>query len=200
MFPSRTKIVFFGSAITGFLLQLAALYGFGQWPFLAPLLLHLTGALCFWPFSVRILPANLRERKLAGVFFGSIVFLVPCMGIVFAIGLALVFRARSFQKSERCYVFAEESVPDIFAFQSRTEVSTSILQILNSPDVSNRRKAVLALRAIEPRFALPFLRRAVQDSDEHVRIFAQGILTEIVEQFDKSIKVMEKEIAEGGGA
>jgi len=64
----------------------------------------------------------------------------------------------------------------------------SILAVLASPDKLTRREAVLSLRSEISPAAVLILQKAVGDSDEHVRNYAQSQLAKWTEQAEERIK------------
>ncbi len=73
----------------------------------------------------------------------------------------------------------------------------SILQILQGASPQARRDAILALRDVEPRKSLPLLQKAIQDSDEQVRLMAQTQFNRILASVEGTIKSLEGAIVEG---
>ncbi len=71
-------------------------------------------------------------------------------------------------------------------------MKTSIMQMLNRPDTSSRRAAIFSARKLQPRQALPILMKALGDHDEHIRIFAQGLIQKIVTEIERNMKKMEE--------
>eukprot|EP01035_Chromulina_nebulosa_P034026 gene34026-45608_t len=57
------------------------------------------------------------------------------------------------------------------------------------------RNAILALRELDPIVAIPLLRKGLQDSDEQVRIYAQNILSGLIERFEANLKELEQRVA-----
>lgn len=72
----------------------------------------------------------------------------------------------------------------------------SILEILQQAEGPCRAHAILALKDVEPVQAIPLLRRALQDSDELVRIYAQNLLSRIVERVEGNTRRLERQLAE----
>ena len=50
----------------------------------------------------------------------------------------------------------------------------------------------MAVKELEVKLALPLLRKGLQDSDEQVRIYAQNILSGLLESFEGRIKELER--------
>jgi tetratricopeptide (TPR) repeat protein len=71
----------------------------------------------------------------------------------------------------------------------------SVLDILRGRDANLRRRAVLALRAVDPKRALPVLQKAIQDSDEQVRLQAQTQLNRILSRLELRVKRCEASLA-----
>ena len=73
----------------------------------------------------------------------------------------------------------------------------SVLDILSGTDNFVRRKAILALRQVEPKKALPVLQKAIQDSDEQVRLLAQTQFNKTLANLELAIKTMEAALTSG---
>lgn len=71
---------------------------------------------------------------------------------------------------------------------SLSPVRDSIVRILNSPDPMTRRNAVLSLRGIAEPEVVDLLERAVRDSDEYVRSYAQNHLQKLTQSIEATIK------------
>ena len=76
-------------------------------------------------------------------------------------------------------------------------ISSSIVEILNSTDVGVRRRAIIALRALDPKQSVPVLQRAIQDSDEQVRLLAQTQFNRILATQETQLKFMESKLGAG---
>ena len=68
---------------------------------------------------------------------------------------------------------------------------------MNGRDNVLRRKAILALRAVDQRQALPVLQKAIQDGDDQVRLLAQTQYNKILAGIELSVKGLEAEIQKG---
>jgi thioredoxin-like negative regulator of GroEL len=75
------------------------------------------------------------------------------------------------------------------------ETPRSVAEILNSKDNVARRTAILALRVVEPKKALPLLQKAIQDSDEQVRLLAQTQFNQIIAGLEGRVKTLEADLA-----
>jgi len=71
----------------------------------------------------------------------------------------------------------------------------SVTEILNGKDNVARRAAILALRVVEPKKSLPLLQKAIQDSDEQVRLLAQTQFNQIIAGLEGRVKVLEAGLA-----
>jgi polysaccharide biosynthesis protein PelE len=95
------------------------------------------------------------------------------------------------------YVFGEKPFltlekPEDFELQS----VRSVLEILSSKDENLRRTAIIGLRSADPKKSLPLLRKAIQDSDEQVRLLAQTQFNRILAKLETAVKRMEAGLPE----
>ncbi|MSU49655.1 MAG: hypothetical protein EXS37_11320 [Opitutus sp.] len=143
------------------------------------------GANCFWPLPQRgtwWLPAGC-----------ALVF--PVLGPLFSIVLGVQLRRPTVDRIERRYtVWSEQAHVGMNESLPASASGQSIVEILQSPRTQLRRNAVLALRELEPQMAIPLLRKGLQDSDEQVRIYAQNILSSMLERFEGGIKELEQRL------
>lgn len=72
-------------------------------------------------------------------------------------------------------------------FVSEQDGSQSILQIMVGPDPIARRNLILATKRLGAEDAIPILRTGLRDEDDEVKLYSQGILSKLVEQYEKSI-------------
>ena len=77
-------------------------------------------------------------------------------------------------------------------FDGKLDASKSILQIMNGADPLARRNLILATKRLPPAQAVPVLRTGLRDSDEEVKLYAQGILSQLVERYEGSIAELKK--------
>lgn len=153
------------------------------------LLLHGGGALAWgWGSPGPPGPDGWRGRALAGVF----ALLIPGVGWLVS-GLVGWMLNRPPPKVERTplLVWRDRKVRDNFHVPRNLGPRASIAEILRGPNPESRRNAILAVKDLDVRAALPLLRKGLQDSDEQVRIFAQNALSDLLEKFEKRIKVLE---------
>ncbi|MFP4156044.1 MAG: hypothetical protein ACLFU4_00330 [Opitutales bacterium] len=110
---------------------------------------------------------------------------VPIFGPVLMVALILVRSFSSSAVSVNQFIGPDEVYDaDQSSGADSLEIGPDILSILRSGDPVRRRRAILGVRSYEPVAAVPVLRRCLQDSDELVRIYAQGILQTLVEGFE----------------
>lgn len=175
--------------VAGVLLQLAALEGLLHLrPGALILLLHVAGAFAWGVGTAALLPAAQRS---AWWLPGGCALIFPGLGPLASLWLMRGLRTRKLEDTDHRYVIwnqqPHESLNDLPAAAS----AQSIAEILQSPRTQLRRNAILALRDLDPPLAIPLLRKGLQDSDEQVRIYAQNILSAMLETFEARIKDLE---------
>jgi len=77
-------------------------------------------------------------------------------------------------------------------FEIGVDGSQSILQIMIGPDPLARRNLILATKRLGAEFAIPILRTGLRDEDEEVKLYSQGILSQLVEQYEKTMADLKK--------
>lgn len=77
-------------------------------------------------------------------------------------------------------------------------VSKSILSVMSGVSVGDRRSAILAMREVADPSVVNLLERAIRDSDEHVRAYAQTMLTRLNEGFDERVRYAQEQLTESG--
>lgn len=77
-------------------------------------------------------------------------------------------------------------------FVSRSGEAQSILQIMIGPDPLARRNLILATRRLCVEQAIPILRTGLRDEDDEVKLYSQAILSQLVEQYEKTIFDLKK--------
>lgn len=154
---------------------------------------HIGGAF-LWGWGSVVLQSSLTRWS---AWFGAVVALVipgvgwVCSGVVFIIMRAKPPRA----KGRTLVVWRDRNLRSEVGVVGRKGVRSSIAEILRGPEPSSRRSAILAVKELDVRMALPLLRKGLQDSDEQVRIYAQNILSGLLESFESRIKDLEKRAA-----
>jgi hypothetical protein len=77
---------------------------------------------------------------------------------------------------------------------SGKDASDSIFQVMNGPDPIARRNLVLATKRLPAVEAVPVLRAGLRDSDEEVKLYAQGILSKLVERYEEMVAKLKKDL------
>lgn len=142
-----------------------------------------------------------KSRYLPGVsmwLFG-VMAVVPVFGPVCALILvAVIFLLPEKEKKEDRIVLGlpgeEGGMPEGVS----KDRARSILETLASADADARREAILSLRAEISPSAVLILQKAVGDSDEQVRNYAQSQLAKWVEQSEAKIKKLDAESKKEG--
>lgn len=152
-------------------------------------------ALWLWAIAARIGSAWILPALTA-----SLCAPAPVAGQIVSLALGSIILAKKVTRIEHTYVLGEsealtETVPDLSPYSQ-----VSVLAILRGRDVSLRRRAVLALRAVDPRRSVPVLQKAIQDSDEQVRLMAQTLLNRIVSGLETRLKAREAALTSSGNS
>lgn len=147
-----------------------------------------------------ILRAPESYRKKVGTLVALVVAFtlpLPLVGIIALLGLRLLLKIRPSSDPGRNYVIGERAYLTMEKFDaSGRAAGQSILDILGSRNNALRRTAILALRAVEAKKALPVLVKAIADSDEQVRLLAQTQFNKIIAALETTIKQMESDLAQ----
>ncbi len=130
---------------------------------------------------------NRQASLLIGTATVLISSLIPILGIFFMLGIALeLFRASKLNTNLTRYVLMADMIDigdeDFYTYGSEVN---SIVDVMHGTDVIARRRATLGLRSLEPVFALPVLRKLIQDSDETVRLYALNLFRDIINTFEQ---------------
>jgi hypothetical protein len=145
----------------------------------------------------RLLPEAYRRRPITvwALMLGT-AGPMPVAGLAFAIAWALLFHLPRRPSAERQYHLGEaQTLTERLHEEPGATVTQSVLQILDGRQVELRRHAVLALRQVDAKQALPVLQKAIQDSDEQVRLLAQTHFNRIVSSLEIRVKQMEARLA-----
>lgn len=122
----------------------------------------------------------------------------PLLGVLALAAFARILNRKPAEDPAAKYVFGESQALTEIAFEPEAGATPlSVLQILSASGGEVRRNAILSLRNVEPRRAIPVLRKAIQDSDEQVRLLAQTQFNRIVGSLELAIKKMESDLARG---
>lgn len=121
---------------------------------------------------------------------------LPVVGPLFLIGYRLLLLMEPARNIESKYVLGTTQYLTLPRHELDVhEEPRSIAEILNGRDSVARRSAILALRVVEPKKALPLLQKAIQDSDEQVRLLAQTQFNHIIASLEGRVKSLEADLA-----
>lgn len=166
-------------------------------PILLLLAGHIVGAIAFGWGIAGVTRGRATRAWLMPVAMG---LTFPLAGLFGAVGMLLVLRRPPVDRSARRYiVWNDEPHADWPDALPAGASGQSIVEILQSPRTQLRRNAILALRELDPSVAIPLLRKGLQDSDEQVRIYAQNILSSMLERFEEGVKQLEQKLAANAG-
>lgn len=157
------------------------------------------GALFFGvPPAWYLFPDDYRQHVITtGALVLGFALALPVVGPLFLIGFRIIIRRAEADLDETEYVVGTRQYLTLPKDEELVHESPrSVSQILNSNDREARRAAILALRVVEPKKALPLLQKAIQDSDEQVRLLAQTLFNQIIANLESEVKTLEAEIAE----
>lgn len=154
---------------------------------------HVAGSLAWGYGSAFFLPLNQRGNWW---FMSAIALLFPVLGPLTSLALARTLHRPPIDRSaDRYLIWSETAQTELTTALPAGAAGQSIVEILQSPRTQLRRNAVLALRDLDPQLAIPLLRKGLQDSDEQVRIYAQNILSSMLERYEGGIKELAQRIA-----
>ncbi|MDA1273002.1 MAG: hypothetical protein O2960_02970 [Verrucomicrobia bacterium] len=121
------------------------------------------------------------------------------LALVSLFRLILLIKPSRLQKSD--YVLGERPFLTLERIDElELQTPHSVLEILSGKNQSLRRIAILALRSVDPKKALPLLQKAIQDSDEQVRLLAQTQFNKILARLETAVKLMEADLADHPGS
>ena len=121
---------------------------------------------------------------------------LPVIGPLFLLGYRLLLTLEPARNVESKYVLGTTQYLTLPRHElDEAEEPRSVSEILNSKDNVARRAAILALRVVEPKKALPLLQKAIQDSDEQVRLLAQTLFNQIIAGLEGRVKTLEADLA-----
>jgi len=158
---------------------------------------HLGAMLFGLPLVWRYFPDDYRQHVVtSGALVLGFCLTLPVLGPVFLFGFRFIIRRDEADLEETEYVVGTRQYLTLPQDEELSHESPrSVAQILNSNDRDARRAAILALRVVEPKKALPLLQKAIQDSDEQVRLLAQTLFSQIIANLESEVKTLEAEIA-----
>lgn len=152
---------------------------------------HVAGSLAWGFGAVRFFPATQHSAWWQPAAW-ALTF--PVVGPLASLAFAAILRRAPADRSAKRYLVWDEHEHAEWDALPSGSAGQSIVEILQSPRTQLRRNAVLALRELDPQLAIPLLRKGLQDSDEQVRIYAQNILSTMLERFEDGIKQLEARI------
>lgn len=127
-----------------------------------------------------------------GALAAAFALMIPGGGWLLALAVERIVASEPPKREKRpLLVWRDRKVRNNFQFAGNFGPRSSVAEILRGPDPASRRNAILAVKDLDVRSALPLLRKGLQDSDEQVRIFAQNSLSELLEKFESKIKALE---------
>ncbi|MDD2710431.1 MAG: HEAT repeat domain-containing protein [Verrucomicrobiae bacterium] len=165
------------------------------------LLFHGLGSAAFACSIVALAGGRYREnRTVAGAFaFGFALSMPVCGPMIVLVLLLLDRRIKPRLRQDEAFLAGDplDGVPHIPGDVKK--VDRSIISVLNSSDVAARRNAIMALRAISEPSLVDVLNKAVRDSDEHVRSYAQSRLQKLIEGMEAETRHLRKTAEENPG-
>ena len=159
--------------------------------------LHFVALLAAVPALRLMFPAEYRRlRWTFAVLVVGFALPLPVVGPLFLLGYRLVLTMEPARNVESKYVLGTTQYLTLPAHEPlEHEEPRSVAEILNGKDDIARRAAILALRVVEPKKALPLLQKAIQDSDEQVRLLAQTQFNQIIAGLEGRVKTLEADLA-----
>jgi hypothetical protein len=120
----------------------------------------------------------------------------PFLGVLFFTGLKAALAQKVGPGPQHGYVFGTRlgtqwSHPDAMSGAAQQ----SVLETLHSEDRAARRQMILALSVVDRRRAMAILRRALQDSDEVVRLLAHAQFDRPRREVQGAARSLERELA-----
>ncbi len=160
------------------------------------MMLHALAMLAALPALRKIFPADYQQHPFT-LFALMLGFglPIPVIGPIFIVGFRAIIRRQPASFAEAKYVLGTRQYLTLPRDENiALESPKSVAEILNGHDNQARRAAVLALRVVEPRKALPLLQKAIGDSDEQVRLLSQTLYNQIIARLEAHVKVLEAEL------
>ncbi|MFT4689337.1 MAG: tetratricopeptide (TPR) repeat protein [Limisphaerales bacterium] len=193
-------------AIVGLILEgfaanaLWGTHGVPDADYFSAMVFHIGALLTGWPAVWRMFPDDYRQHRITmtAMIFGFALPL-PILGPLFLLGFRIIIRRPPATFDESEYVVGTNqylTLPKQADNSLNDESPRSVAQILNSNDKVARRAAILALRVVDPKKAIPLLQKAIQDSDEQVRLLAQTLFNQILATLEAEVKTLESAIVE----
>ena len=120
------------------------------------------------------------------------IFGPACIMIILRL-LKKVGKSKAKRKSSPWVVGSRAPDAEELDFIKGGTAADSILQVMNGADPVARRNLVLATKRLAPAEAVPVLRTGLRDSDEEVKLYAQGILSKLVERYEGMVADLKKD-------
>jgi len=158
------------------------------------LALHAASSILFVGAAGRILSSQ-RFFPGSRIWLFCLIFSFPALGVFCAAALVAVMLLIPERAGlEERVVVGMPSASAAAAPPSGGNRARSIMQILSSPDTLARRDAVLSLRSDVSPASVLILQRAVGDSDEQVRNYAQSELAKWTEQAELRMERFQEQV------
>lgn len=149
-------------------------------------------------FSLWFPPGLGLGRRAMNLLIVGFTAAAPLAGWLFLVAFRLFFKLPAAERLESRFILGDRLVvTSVRVSAASARQHRSVLEILNGRDNTLRRKAILALRAVDQRRALPVLQKAIQDGDDQVRLLAQTQYNKILAGIELSVKSLEAEIQKG---
>lgn len=163
------------------------------------MVLHALGitsaGIAFWHW----LPVSYgKSRATFAALLSGFCIPVPLLGQIAIATFRRVLDQKVLEDPDRHYVIGNrETLTMHESFEEVVNNAKSVPEILRGRDAKTRRNAILALRNLDVRRAIPVLQKAIQDSDEQVRLLAQTQFNKIMAGLEVDIKKLEAELHSG---
>ncbi|MEM6987325.1 MAG: tetratricopeptide repeat protein [Pseudomonadota bacterium] len=129
------------------------------------------------------------EREIILAYCALIVLCLPMLGAVTVTALLITLASRQGLAAAAWHITEIPELPARANGQGERYGEAALMGILcHSRNAEKRLRAVLAIRQLEPRAALPLLRRALTDTSEDVRLLAFSQLDSKQESLNQQIK------------
>ena len=151
-----------------------------------------TAAVAFWFW---LPPSYGRSRLTFAALLAGFCLPVPLLGQLSIAIFRRVLDQTVHEDPERHYVIGSRDVLTMHeSMENVVHNPKSVPEILRGRDSQTRRHAILALRHVDVRRAIPVLQKAIQDSDEQVRLLAKSHFNRIMASLEVGIKKIEAEL------
>ena len=191
----------FGAACALDALALKAIVGLGAnpgWPPREAMLWHAGALLCgSIPALGWLSDSNWKQRATALALYLGLCAPLPLVGLAFLGAFRGLMNLPRRQVQTQDFYLGDRQVVTRVEFDETPDPRPqSVLQILSGRNMERRRRAIIALRHVDSKKALPVLQKAIQDSDEQVRLLAQTQFNKILAALELAVKKMEAELVQ----